>query len=649
MARQSRWRISPGAKLICGIAGIVAHRAVNLDAIAGMSAAQAHRGPDDDGIWTGAGGRVAFGHRRLAILDTTRAGHQPMTDPSGDLAICYNGEIYNYLELAAELRGAGARFETRSDTEVILAAYERWGEDCVAHFNGMFAFALYDRRRGRLFCARDRFGEKPFLFLATPDLFAFASEYKALLGLAEAPGPDNYDRVRLLRFLQSPRQGLDDDRDTLFPGIRQLLPGETLGLDLTSLEWRAARYWDIYPDASAPAPSSADSAARFRELLTDSVRLRLRSDVALGSCLSGGLDSGAVVCLAREILGAETPYHVFTGRFPGSAADEWEYARQVVAATGAISHVAAPSPEAFVGEIEDFVWHNELPVGSTSQYAQWCVFALARDHGITVLLDGQGGDELLGGYESYFNQYLAGLEPRSRRRAARAIRARYPGALDTGAARLKRGLGVRWRQRAARLSGLGTDMTLGLRPEATALLGAPAVEPVVPGLSPLHTALYRDSFHKHLPTLLRYGDRISMAHSREVRLPFCDHRLAEFVFSLPPEHLMGETQTKRVLREAMRGVLPEPVRQRWNKQGFVPPQADWFRHGLGRHARELFESASFADSEIWHAPWWRKALRRLEGGEDGLAATLWRPVIVDAWERHFVSRLASQARISAFA
>jgi len=627
---------------MCGIAGIMARRRIRADALARMAGLQAHRGPDDENLWLEPSGQVGFAHRRLSIIDLSTAGRQPMRHASGDVVICYNGEIYNYLELAARLRHEGVVFTSQSDTEVLIEAYRAWGDRFLAELNGMFAFALYDAKRQRLLCARDRYGEKPFLYAATTDFFAFASEYKALLAL---DGVDRaFDERRLLRFLARGSEGLDDERETVFPAIQQLLPGEYLAVDLNTLRFDVARYWTLTPDRDVAGLGLAEAADRFKSLLTDSVRLRLRSDVPVGSCLSGGLDSGSIVCLARAQRGPDVPYHAFSGRFPGTAADEGPYIDAVAETARVERHDVEPSARGLLDELPQFLWHNELPVSSGSQYAQWCVFRAARQAGVIVLLDGQGGDELLGGYEQYFRAYA---EEAGRNAAELAsIRERYPQALASVAERLKTGLPASLRRALARGAGTGSDLTFGLSADAAAGIGATPVS--TNGFSGLKAALFRESFHTVLPTLLRYGDRNSMAHSVEVRLPFCDHRLAEFVFGLPSELLMGDAQTKRLLREAMRGVLPEVVRTRWNKQGFVPPQDQWMTHGLLQAVEGLIEDPAFGGRSYWNVAWWRQTIARAKAGEGHLAATLWKVFIAESWQRHFVERLRSEAPISMF-
>jgi asparagine synthase (glutamine-hydrolysing) len=630
---------------MCGIAGIIGNRRVNSDAVEHMNLLQEHRGPDDSGVWKSTEGNIVFGHQRLSIIDTSSAGHQPMEIDSH--VITFNGEIYNYLEIGAELKAAGVELETSSDTEVLLKAYQTWGDEALGKLNGMFAFAIYDANQHRLFCARDRFGEKPFLFHSSDECFAFASEYKALLALNNIDSA--YDQDRILRFLYHPTRGLDDDIQTVFNDIKQLPPGHSLTLDCNSLDYQIQRYWDIEPDNNFTTMSEQDAQIHFRELFEDAIKLRMRSDVPLGSCLSGGLDSSSIVCIARELRGNDEAYDVFTGRFPNSEADEWPWAEKIISLTQVTSHITEPSVDNFQSELADFMWHNELPVGSSSQYAQWCVFRLAKEAGITVLLDGQGGDELLGGYEQYFEKYLASLVTNTSSERDK-IEERYPLGLLTKFQTAKSQLPHGLRHFLAGLTGRGSDFSFGLtKSHATKLFAS--LPPPPRGAStfhPLAGALYQEMLYTHLPVLMRYGDRNSMAHSREVRLPFCDHRLAEFTFSLPPEYLMGGAETKRLLRGAMKGILPEPVRTRWNKQGFLPPQADWFKKSLGDHVREIITSSTFEQSGIWRKNWWLSALNRFHAGETHLASMLWRPVIEEAWRTHFLDRINSAKKIAIF-
>jgi asparagine synthase (glutamine-hydrolysing) len=631
---------------MCGIAGIVGCHA-DMEPLDRMLTSEAHRGPDGVGQFIAKADEVTWislGHRRLSILDLSEQAAQPMVDASKRFILTFNGEIYNYLELRHDLENLGVNFRSTADTEVLLEAYKQWGAACLARLNGMFAFALYDSVRGVLFCARDRYGEKPFLFSFGKALFAFASEYKALL---QHPGvPLDHDEWRLLRAAHNASTGLDADRQTVFNAIQQLLPGEAMEVQIQGLRHRIWRYWQVTPGPLLEQVREADVFEQFRELLIDSVRLRLRSDVPVGSCLSGGLDSSAIVCIVRHLLGEGATYNTFTGRFPGTGADEWTYAEQVIDATGVLSHVTVPTVERFMADLPEFIWHNELPVGSSSQFAQWCVFRLAKERGVTVLLDGQGSDELLGGYEQYFSCYVEALRERGEtgrlNRELPLIRERYPLALVPPTRQLRDKLPFRLRHALSNQFGMGTSLLYGLQPATALRLVQESTLPRKRGLNPLANALEQDTFGRYLTTLLRYGDRNSMAHSREVRLPFCDHRIAEFVFRLPPHLLMGEAQTKRLLRESMRGILPVGIRERWNKQGFRPPQDLWFQSSrfLGL-VRDTLASSNFRQSPNWIPQWWDKALNRAQHGNGAIGWAIWNPFILEQWKKHFLQPVAA--------
>lgn len=632
---------------MCGIAGIIGKQRVNQSAVLAMISIQAHRGPDGEGAWFSNDDRVALGHRRLAIIDLSKRAKQPMVDVNGRYVITYNGEIYNYIELRNDLKRLGSVFRTESDTEVILEAYKQWSEACLDRFNGMFAFAIYDTVEQKLFCARDRYGEKPFLFVSRTDFFAFASEYKALLRLKDISV--DFDELRLIQACHNQSTGLDADRQTVFREIQQLLPSEAMEVDTRTLQPRIWRYWDVTPKQEFASMSEKEAFDQFREILIDSISMRLRSDVPVGSCLSGGLDSSTIVCIVRKLLHTDGDYHTFSGRFPNTVADEWGYASEVVNVTRVISHIVEPTSECFTSELPDFLWYNELPVGSSSQYAQWCVFRLAKEHGITVLLDGQGGDELLGGYEQYFQFYGAALEERGEQeRLARElpeIKRRYPLAFTPPVRAWRDRLPLRFRHWLSAHFGFGTNLIYGLKPDVANEVAKLNTLHQDPRFNPLTSALYQDSFGKYLTTLLRYGDRNSMAHSREVRLPFCDHRLAELVLSLPPWYLMGEIQTKRMLRESIQGIVPEAIRTRWNKRGFLPPQELWFQNSLMEKAEELFHDRSFEESSFWEARWWQEALKRLRNKEPHLAWAIWHPFITECWRKYFIKRLKNEPRV----
>lgn len=611
---------------MCGIAGAFGPAAAD-GPLAAMGSLLTHRGPDGVRTSLSTDPTYGFAHTRLSILDLTTSGSQPMTSPSG-VQIVYNGEIYNYLELRGELEQHGARFFGTSDTEVLLASYDLWGDDCIPRLNGMFAFALFDPRRGKLVAARDRLGEKPFYYTWAPDgTFVFASEVKALLAFPGVQTRANYTSVyRLLAHRE-----IDRDPETFFEEIRSLPPAHSLELRLGERSLHLHRYWALKP-AEPTQRTSEDLEAGFRELFIDSVRLRLRSDVAVGSSLSGGLDSSAIVgAIAR--LGAAKGQHVFSARFPGTSADEGRYIESVVAKTGVIPHDVVPDPMCVPGEWDSLAWYQESPFLSLSVYAQWCVMRAASKVGVTVLLDGQGADELLAGYRFYAAGQLRDLVRRGRlveAFATLAVHIRNAGLRDMPAVtfhalppRLARRI-----KRSVRAIGLDEEFARahGVDPQAVGAFPGSTLTRM------LHTSLTMDM----LPSLLRYGDRNSMAFSRELRLPFLDYRLVEYAFTLPDDAKLSSTRTKVILRDSLRDLIPQLVAERRDKLGYAPPQSEWLRGPLRQWVGDVLHSQSFVNR-----PWidarlvdraWHKYLRGASRYEPDIAKWL----SLEGWARVFL-------------
>jgi asparagine synthase (glutamine-hydrolysing) len=608
---------------MCGIAGVVeAHP--DEAVLRAMSSMLAHRGPDGSGQVI-RDDCVGFAHRRLAIIDRTDGGAQPMRGPSGT-EIVFNGEIYNYLELRRELAASGVTFETESDTEVLLAAYERWGTDCLSRLNGMFAFAIYDPTRRVLFAARDRFGEKPFYYHVTRSgAFVFASELKALF--AHPAVPRLADVSSIYAFLRYKRTELEPA--TFFEGIRSLPPGHFLIVPSDGGEPRIARYWSLVDEPLDTRPASLLT-DEFGGLLGDSIRLRLRSDVPLGSSLSGGLDSSAIVGYISGACEVEHQ-HTFSARFPGSPLDEGRYISDVVAMSGARSHEVVPFPTP--DDLLRTVWHQDQPFLTLSIYAQWSVMRLARETDVTVLLDGQGADEQLAGYRFFLGPHYRSLLLTGRwlrlvrearayashngaRGLARLAPFALPDELSRPAKRLVPGAGIRRSFAAAH----GT-----LPPPLEHVYG-----------DPLRDALHTSLTQTMLPSLLRHADRNSMAFGREVRLPFLDHRLVEFVFRLPPELKVSGATTKVVLRRAMAPYLPESVRRRRDKIGYAPPQAAWLRGPLAELVDDTFASARFTQRPWTDAAWLRQAWHAFRHGDPRHEADVVRFLSLELWARAFL-------------
>ena len=591
---------------MCGIVGMVELGGPGTQhAVVRAMDSLCHRGPDDAAVWFGQEGDVGvgLGHRRLSILDLSPAGAQPMlacedgsihpataADESARLALVYNGEIYNYIELREELKRAGHRFASSGDTAVLLAAYTEWGEACLERLNGMFAFALWDRARRRLFCARDRFGEKPFYYAIDRDAqrFACASEVKALVA-AGAATPD-LDARAVYRFFRFGEQA--GVADTIWSGVRKLLPGEMLVVnsDGGRLETRARRYWNaqIADDSSL---SLSQAATRFAELFADSVRIRLRSDVPVGTSLSGGLDSSSVLCQIHA-LGAASGQKAFTARMDDPALDEGRHVDLVLHRTGVPGFSTVPTAAEFLNELDQLAFHQEEPFTSTSVFASYLVHRLARANGVTVMLDGQGADEYLAGYSHYVPLLLATLAGRGKllswsreRRGTRDVLGVDPvppkAALKYLAMHFRPGTGT------ARVLIDDTRDVSYLEEWVQADFAGEEPRTIELDGDPLKARLYADLMHGHLQELLRYADRNSMAFSREVRLPFLDHRLVEFSLSLPRPMLLGNGWSKRVLRLAMRDIVPADILARRDKVGFMAPWTQWWKdEGVARSLRE---------------------------------------------------------------
>lgn len=387
---------------MCGIVGIVNRTGapVSQEELDRAIDAVAHRGPDGRGTFRT--GNVGLGHRRLAIVDLSEGGLQPMHAQDGTLSLVFNGEIYNYLELRDELRTRGHAFRTTSDSEVILAAFAEWGPDCVSRFNGMWAFAIHDRRENRLFLSRDRFGVKPLFYVAEPAVLAFGSEIGQLLAYLPARRTDP-DRVRC--FLLT--GGLDLDEGTFFEGVRKLPAGTSAVYDFKTDHFRIMPYYALEARPEHEGLGEQEALARFNALLEDAVRLRLRSDVLVGTCLSGGLDSSSIATIASRLAaGTSAPFHAITAISEDMATDETPFAARIVENSHLDWIRVKPGYADFRDSLPDIVASQQEPFGGPSLTMQYFVMKAARDHGIKVLLDGQGGDETLLGYEKYYYTFL---------------------------------------------------------------------------------------------------------------------------------------------------------------------------------------------------------------------------------------------------
>jgi asparagine synthase (glutamine-hydrolysing) len=589
---------------MCGIAGIINRQLARgeeghssmMERLHRMTNVIQHRGPDGEGFWVNLSATAGLGHRRLSIIDLSDSAAQPMHSMNGEVtprySIVHNGEIYNYLELKEELQKNGYSFRNQSDTEVILAAYDYWKDECVDQFDGMFAFAIWDEQEKELFAARDRFGEKPFFYAFDEKQLVFASEMKGLwaAGVERKPNQQMLFNFITIGYTGNP----DQPAETFFENIHKLPPATTLKYSADRHEIVLEKYWDIEPEEQDNILSDAEVMEKFRQLLTTSVKRRLRSDVPVGTSLSGGLDSSSVVSFMHELqmlpgklndlhpvisLPGNSP-QAFTAIFPGYEKDESFYSKQAADQFGMKQHTIAVSIDDLLNDWERFCHHQEEPVGSASAYAQYKVFELAKQNGVKVLLDGQGADETLAGYHKYYKWYWQELFHKRKLHSSRELRAARNNGIrekfglkniiaslfpDLASVILER----QYLLHAIRQEDLDNNFVKSQSKEAYYS---------TPAHFNLNGVLYFNTCVQGLEELLRYADRNAMAHGREPRLPFLSHELVEFVFTLPAHFKIREGWTKWLLRKTMEPSLPADITWRKEKIGFEPPQAAWMQN-----------------------------------------------------------------------
>jgi len=611
---------------MCGVTGIInITNQVSTQNLVDSTLIVRHRGPDDEGylLWNGkdnpqvyAGSetshgsslahqlnyipkgfynwKVGLGHRRLSILDLSPAGHQPMIHPDTGVTLSFNGEVYNYKELKNELAALGHSFYSQTDTEVILKSWIEWGEKCLNKFNGMFALLILDPREGgKFYAVRDRFGVKPVYWTKTKSYFAFSSEIKQLKILPNYSS--NFNTNIIYDYLAYGQ--LDHTEQTFDNNIFQLKGGQLFKVNLINNNYTIENWYNL--PTTKWKGTDKEAIERFKELLTDSVRLRLRADVTVGSCLSGGLDSSAIVCLMEKILSnqANKGIQTITACFEEKKYDEWEYAKSVIEQTGAKAHKVYPSFHHLQKDLEKLLWHMDEPFGSTSQFSQWCVFQGATEAGLKVMLDGQGSDEQLAGYSGNDLPLYSGLLKNMRlaaiiseTNAFRKMQGHFPKSQLIGAARRT------WPFLDHVLPASVKKAPANYIP-SWINYGYKQIEGNLDTAKSLRDTLVQQTLITSLPVLLRYEDRNSMAWSIESRVPFMDYRFVEFCLSLPEHLVYIKGIRKYILREAMKGVFPNKIYERRDKMGFVTPEEtwikgegkDWFKNAIDNTTKELPE------------------------------------------------------------
>ena len=626
---------------MCGIAGIVSlsgTRVADLQRrLEVMNDLIGHRGPDDAGLWVHPAGHVGFAHRRLSIIDLAH-GHQPMADEAGNV-ITYNGETYNYPEVRSEL--SGERFQTDCDTEVVLAAYRRWGPDSLDRLRGMYAYAIWDERRGQLFCARDRFGIKPFVYTVVDGILYFASEAKALMPFLPSieTDPEGLKDYLAFQFCLAGK--------TLFKGVRELLPGHQLVVSNGTVS--VERYWEVYYELDWEHTSRWFQ-ERIEELLHESVRLHLRSDVPVAAYLSGGLDSSSVAAVA-SVYSAGEPMKAFTGKFSEDEHfDESRYARALADRRGLDLHEVDIGVEDFLESIESVAYHMDYPAAGPGSFPQFMV-SQAASRQCKVILGGQGGDEVFGGYTRYLIAYFE-----------QCIKAAIDGTMHSGnfvvtyesiipnlgaLEQYKPLLKHFWRE------GLFEDLDaryfrlINRAPDLEGIVDFDALGAYEPfetfqtifnGSNVGHESYFDKMTHFDfktlLPALLQVEDRVSMAHGLESRVPLLDHRLVELAATIPADSKFKDGTMKHVFKEATRAVVPDVIAQRKDKMGFPVPLTSWMAGPARDFFGDVFSSESARSRPLIDNA---RVLAELEG-EQRFGRKVWGMLSLELWQRAFHDR-----------
>ena len=534
----------------------------------------------------------SVGFRRLSIIDLSSKGHQPMHEGNFKYWIVLNGEVYNYIELQKELMTRGYQFNSRTDTEVVLKSYLEWGPNCLEKFNGMWSFCILDIEGKKLFCARDRFGVKPFYYYFDRKRFIFGSEVKQVLFLlpfsAELNPPVFFDYLALGSYG-------NETRETFFKSVYKILPGEFMEIKLADpkeLYLKHQIWWDLLCPDENVIPHKREIYENIRFLLEDSIRLRLRSDVPVGTCLSGGLDSSGIVCLVDRINKKSDNYHKHKVFLIGSInpkIDETHYAKIIIDSAHVEPFFDCPDSVDLEKELETFIWHHDEPLITASMFGGWFAYKLAKDSGVKVVLDGQGSDELLGGYYygphfDFLNELLISGKISEFFKQFKANTDLYETGKFTTLKKMARNISKRIFHAM-----MPSDFRPNVYKNLKGWLKTDFVKTNISNSHALNKDFYftrrkfsspikKDSYESikftNLPGILRQVDRNSMAFSLEARVPFLDYRLAEFLFKLPPHFMLGNGYTKYAYREAMKGIIPEEIRLRTDKQGFAMPERD---------------------------------------------------------------------------
>ena len=634
---------------MCGITGIVKispnHIPFNGGVITNMTNSLKHRGPNDKGAVCFSGSEISlfdhkapnfkdrkfemsFGHRRLSILDLSSDGKQPMADQTESVWLTFNGEIYNFIELRTELKSKGYIFKTSTDTEVIIYSYLEWGLGCFSRFNGMWALAIYDKRTGDVVLSRDRTGKKPLYYSKFKGNLIFTSEIKAFKHIPEFQLRPNKRKV--INYAAKHYRYVDNDTESFFDGIYQVPKSSYMVVNKDG-SIHTDKYWELSTKITNADISDEEAVHQFKELFIDAVRLRLRSDVPLAMNLSGGLDSTSITCTAAKELGVNV--RTFSGVTGGGRFDESEYIDAVVEDVGAEHTYFYPETSDLVPTISRMLAYHDEPICTVTWYSLFQISEKISQAGIPVVLTGHGGDELLGGYWDHYHQNLFDLknngnedEYLNEKNAWLNNHSRDPHEINEFADLIS----TRYRDKKKEIAHFSKYLDAIDKDALEYICHQSPTGSYKDGV--LQRRLHLELLHETVPASLRAEDRNTMAFSVESRIPFLDYRLIEFAFSLPNKFKVRNGLGKWLLRESMKGILPEKVRTRKDKAGFVAPAADWFKTKNRNNVLELLSSEPFKSLKLFNANIWKYVNEHMEGRKDH-HMILWNWINLAIWAK----------------
>lgn len=626
---------------MCGITGFLEKNQKNeplKDVIDKMTDSMQHRGPDDRGteVFIDDQLLVALGQRRLSILDLSEKGHQPMWNKRKDIGVVFNGEIYNFIELREELRKKGHDFDSDCDTEVLIEAYDEWGTECFQYFNGMWGMAIYDKRKKKLILSRDRYGQKPLYYYKNGDVFVYGSEIKSLLAHPSVPCKPNVEKI--FRYLSTNYRYVDIDDYSYFDGIRQVNKSSVMEVDY-DLGSKEYPYWKLEVNEKYTDMTDERAVEEFRELFTDAVRLRLRSDVPVGCFLSGGLDSTSITSTAYKLL--KQPIITFsgvTGEKKG-VYDESEYIDAVIESTNANAHYLRPEPADIFSTVDEMMKYHDEPICTVTWYSIYLISKMVKGENIPVILNGHGGDELLAGYWDHYQYYFYELSKNGDKDT-------YEYEVGKWYENHKRDMGEIERTSKyidGMLSGAVSEMSRfpDYADCFTEEIQSKYKRNIVlenPAHSLVDRRLYSDLFYEAIPASLRAEDRNTMSQSLESRSPFLDYRLAEYAFKLPTKFKIRDGVGKWLLRESMKGILPEKVRTRKDKAGFIAPADEWFRTINKQQILDLINSEGLREIGIFNTDRIMQVFQEHVNKEKNHYMFIWQLINIHFWYKRFFTK-----------